>query len=403
MKTNEKGITLITLVVTIVILLILAGIAIASLTGNNGLFTRANQARTNTLDTQNKENTTLEGYEDTINKVIAGTTIPGIDTDITNPIEAMPTGAIVIEGDANEGIVIRDENGNEWVWVEVPRTTEVYPNAGINLDTDNITDTECNTIYSDLVKYTLAYRSSSYSDTFYSAEQADFTNATEYDTAKNNMLKSIYKYGGFWIGRYEVGDVDATESNTTRTNSTGTSNKAVIKANQIPYNYVSCKEAQELSTSLSTGGKTGSLMFGIQWELTCKFLEIKGGLTQAEIKGGDGIGSTDWGNYNNSSITILRGKFNATPDIATSQWSDTIQGKKNSTILLTTGVSEEAKKMNIYDFAGNVWEWTLETNTSDNTIPCGYRGGVCFLSGSNVPAYIHGSNTSLLRQRRCWL
>lgn len=66
----------------------------------------------------------------------------------------------------------------------MPKTTEVYPTAGINLDTDNITDTECNTIYSDLVKYTLAYRSSSYSDTFYSAEQAGFTNGTEYDIAK---------------------------------------------------------------------------------------------------------------------------------------------------------------------------------------------------------------------------
>ena len=317
----------------------------------------------------------------------------------------MPTGATVIEGDASEGIVIRDKNENEWVWVEVPKTTDVYSSETLSsiVDEDNITDDQCTTIYEDLTKYASAYRQDGFKDTFYSTAQHGFKDATAYNTAKNNMLKSVYENGGFWIGRYEVGDADATESIITRTSSTGASNTAVIKANQIPYNYVSCKEAQELSTSLSTGGKTGSLMFGIQWDLTCKFLEIKGGLTQAEIKGGDGIGSTDWGNYNNSSITILRGKFNATPDIATSQWSDTIQGKKNSTILLTTGASEEAKKMNIYDFAGNVWEWTLETNTSDNTIPCGYRGGVCFLSGSNVPAYIHGSNTSLLRQRRCWL
>ena len=71
-KTNvkEKGITLIALVITIVILLILAGIAIASLTGDNGLFARARQARQNTLDAQNKENETLEGYEDAITSTV---------------------------------------------------------------------------------------------------------------------------------------------------------------------------------------------------------------------------------------------------------------------------------------------------------------------------------------------
>ena len=45
MKTREKGITLIALVVTIIVLLILAGVAIATLTGKNGLITRAKQEK----------------------------------------------------------------------------------------------------------------------------------------------------------------------------------------------------------------------------------------------------------------------------------------------------------------------------------------------------------------------
>ena len=69
-RIKEKGITLVALVITIIILLILAGIAIASLTGDNGLFARADQARQNTLDAQNKENETLEGYENSIDKVL---------------------------------------------------------------------------------------------------------------------------------------------------------------------------------------------------------------------------------------------------------------------------------------------------------------------------------------------
>ena len=69
-KIKNKGITLVALVITIIILLILAGIAIASLTGDNRLFARANQARQNTLDAQNKENATLQGYEDAIDQVL---------------------------------------------------------------------------------------------------------------------------------------------------------------------------------------------------------------------------------------------------------------------------------------------------------------------------------------------
>ena len=68
-KTN-KGITLVALVITVIILLILAGIVISSLTGDNGLFKRAKEARQNTLDAQNKEKVTLEGYEDTISSTV---------------------------------------------------------------------------------------------------------------------------------------------------------------------------------------------------------------------------------------------------------------------------------------------------------------------------------------------
>ena len=72
MKTKEKlnkGITLIALIVTIVILLILAGIAIAALTGDNGLFTRAQQAKQKTVEAEEKENQIIGDYENTIDKL----------------------------------------------------------------------------------------------------------------------------------------------------------------------------------------------------------------------------------------------------------------------------------------------------------------------------------------------
>ena len=67
---EQKGITLVALVITIIILLILAGISIATLTGENGLFKRAKDAKNNTVDAQTAENTALNSYTDAMNNVL---------------------------------------------------------------------------------------------------------------------------------------------------------------------------------------------------------------------------------------------------------------------------------------------------------------------------------------------
>ena len=52
---NQKGITLIALVITIIVLLILAGVSIAMLTGDNGILSNAQKAQTNTVTKSNEE------------------------------------------------------------------------------------------------------------------------------------------------------------------------------------------------------------------------------------------------------------------------------------------------------------------------------------------------------------
>lgn len=69
------GITLISLVVTIIVLLILAGITITTLTGNNGILTRAQDTKNKTEQAQKDEEKILNSYEDQINEYA------GIDWD----------------------------------------------------------------------------------------------------------------------------------------------------------------------------------------------------------------------------------------------------------------------------------------------------------------------------------
>ena len=385
---TAKGITLIALVITIIILLILAIVSIGALTGDNGLIARAQKAKNNTLDAQNLENTTLADLEN----LIETAQITGIDTKVTNPITAMPEGSIIIEGDASKGIVIKDKNENEWVWVEVPKT--IYTNSAYLTDATTPTS---NTDYTNIEKimqnYVAAYRQNGYKDEWYSEEQHGLKQ-TQYNELKQKMLTSVYENGGFWIGRYEVGDATATENNIKISNRRNDiSNVAVLKMNQIPYNCVTCAQAQTISTNMATGGKTGSLLFGIQWDLTCKFLE-KAGLTESNIKGGDSVGSTNWGNYANSSINLVRGKYNINPGDTSNEWILNENGTKNGRFLLTTGASDDTNKMNIYDLAGNEWEWTLEY-TSNTSNPCTRRGGFYYYDGNVSYAAIHNYNDAL--------
>ena len=74
-RKNSKGITLIALVITIVVLLILAGITIAALNGDNGILTRAKEAKEKTIKAQQEEIAELRKIEDNINENISNTVV----------------------------------------------------------------------------------------------------------------------------------------------------------------------------------------------------------------------------------------------------------------------------------------------------------------------------------------
>ena len=93
---NEFGITLIALIVTIVVLLILAGVTISTLTGNNGIITRANQAKTETEQAEKEEKYDLEKQADFINEYANGIEVEQVTDGNPGVLETEGTNTYVI-------------------------------------------------------------------------------------------------------------------------------------------------------------------------------------------------------------------------------------------------------------------------------------------------------------------
>ncbi len=323
----------------------------------------------------------------------------------------------------NDGLVIRDSNGNEYVWIEVPKS--LYANSSYNTKTTTAdqkptSSTDYDKIEYCLHKYTDYYRRdkngtlTSFKDTYYSDAATGLT-SEQYYAIKQKMLKSVYENGGFWIGRYEAGIT--TNRTASGTPAVAPLSKAGTVENAVyPYTYVTCSQAQTVANMLTTDDYTGSLMFGVQWDLVLKHIEVKEvakGTALATIQNALRSNSTSWGNYSMSSFKIDRGKYakfsseggtwknfdTALANCVT--YANGISTKIGSNsfsngILLTTGASDACKKMNIYDLAGNTWEWTLEYAYS--SLPCTYRGGSYGApSGGtkNVSGRSQGSTTAM--------
>ena len=387
MKKN-KGITLVALVVTIVVLLILAGVSINLVLGNNGIIAKAKAAETKSAEASENDlkgmNSLIEQMESTLN----GSGNGGKTEPETVPYLPSDDFHYDTSTSIDTGLVIQDGSGNEYVWVVVPRTTAVYKTTGLGKTT--FTDADYTSIEKDLKDYTSTYSETGYSDTWYADNKNEgWLSETEYKTLKNSMLKSVYENGGFYVGRYEAG-IGTNRTSKSATNSDGKytiegMSIPVSKADAYPYTYVTRTQAQNLANNVNSGTKTSSLMFGVQWDLVLAFMSKD----TAKITSTDDLttNSTTIGNYNDNLWTIKNAKaqyssnsgstFNACPN--------PFKKESNSSILLTTGADSSFSVQNIYDIAGNVSEWTLEW-TSSTGYSCTFRGGSYIYNGSNIPA-----------------
>ena len=205
------------------------------------------------------------------------------------------------------------------------------------------------------------------------------------------MYESVRKYGGFYIGRYEAGG-----SELDKTTNFGRGDMSVTMA-KAPYNGVPW--TIELSMDRDNGGAVelsrkfypksnlkygvvSTLTYGVQWDTTLSWIK--------SVKGEDFdlLDSTQYGNYENTIKSIQ--DFNKNSKYARAIWNASVSGfydvgpwKKSTefttsgTYMMTTGALKFANVCNIYDMAGNMFEWTME---GYSTWGRARRGG-CF--GSN--------------------
>ena len=358
-----------------------------------------------------------EAYEkqfnnlDEIREEIIG--LPG--TNETQPYYPSSEFKRVKRTNLDNGLVIEDGNGNQYVWVEVPKS--LYNN--IKYNSNDAKKPSSSTDYANieycLQQYTATYRNgTSNSDVYYPDDKnvGWFADATAYNNLKNSMLKSVYENGGFYVGRYEAG-IAENRTSKSATNSDGKYTiegmpTPVTKADAYPYTYVTRTQAQNLASNVNSGTKTSSLMFGVQWDLVLAFMSkdtAKITSTDVLTKNSTTIGNdrdsvfqlSQTGKYATFSNWTLSSTWNpsTTPTInfVDSSRNKIAQSSGGNGILVTTGTSEKNKVMNIYDVAGNVDEWTLE-NTSDTSYPCASRGGSYGVTGSVYPvAYRYDNST----------
>ena len=211
------------------------------------------------------------------------------------------------------GVVIEDKDGNQFVWVPVATLAD-------------------------------------YKRTWYTGYGA-FSGYSE--ALPEDEKTSVERYKGFYIGRYEAGDKENTEAKTLRS-SNDVTKTVTIKANQAPYNYVTRTQAISLAEGFKKqqGYKAKTkLVSSYAWDTTIAFLQ--------KVNSDYGSSSEE-GNYYDTTFSYT--------DIT----GATKTKASDSEVLVPTG--QTTPVCNIYDMGGNVWEWTTESYSS-TTYPYAKRGG----------------------------
>ena len=252
----------------------------------------------------------------------------------------IPADFIHTEGTWNSGYVIKQAStGNEFVWV--PCVTE-----------------QSKVKSGDTVVTFGKITTGKYNSSNYGLLPTD-TTVTKEDESVTEIKNSVENYQGFYIARYEAGIEGTTISTTTNdTIKQDLTQKPVSKPNVGVWNYITRTNAITVSKAMvdkTTTGVNSTLISGEAWDTTLAWIS-KTDSTYAE-------NSAEKGNYTG---TIAK-----------------------------TANSVDYTVNNIYDMAGNVWEWTTENSMYKNNSYLIYRGGDYSCVGSDSSAAYRTSITNV--------
>ena len=403
-KRKNEGITLIALVITIIVLLILAGVTIATLMGDNGILTKANEAKKQNEIAEVKERAQLdiaswvadkmENGEDAIVdtpdlvKSILDTANPDVNNryykDVTDKGVVtlndyiVPIGELYTNGTGytQAGTEV-EEKPSDWESTQVtaiadgegdviPLPDNFYYVGGTKSEgiviSDNSTDAKKGTSHEvaqtlqgnqfvwipvenddDFQRYD-GYYDGGFSDGIVAKCEEPYTGGYSTEQDEYDAMKtSVAMYNGFYVGRYEAG--------TTGSNGTGIRGDLVVKQGANVYNYIGWSDSDDMTDE--TGGAvevakgmyskgrgdsvTSTLIYGVQWDAIMQFID----------SGYENEDGTLTGYVANSA-----GRGNYDEDKNTNPW------RGDPTV---TGASADYEEKNIYDLAGNVFEWTMES------------------------------------------
>ena len=254
------------------------------------------------------------------------------------------------ESSIENGLVVTDGSENEWVWIPVSSVDFSAMFGTANDDGWTMSGTDVKTKYKANSAIIAGITRENPGTTSYYREP-DVLNNDSYDKNTTNlsaaglgsnisematnlrndykaMMDSVKKNGGFYVGRYEIG---------------GSISETLVQKGKIVITNTNWYNLYKACKSFSSGNVESRMIWGCQWDQVCRFISTyKEG---NETKTRSLKNSITYGNYSNSD----------TPANVTGA------GSKQS-----TGFSEYWKTNNIYDLAGNCWEWTQEAFSTDN-------------------------------------
>ena len=405
------GITLIALVVTIVVLLILAGITISLVFSENGIIAKAREAAEKTNQAAINEQVhmnELAGYLENALNEIGGSgeeptppesegcpveefekwdktsnnkvnAVESVDKVVVPVPKGYTASSVSTENKVSEGFVIYEgeevvndsnkdtarQTRNQFVWVPVANPSEMYGKDEnckkwgklYNFSASGITPlywTEQGNVMS--ITSATSYREpdvvTDEDANNSNLQQAGLDSSATIDTFKaqletefNNMITSVEKYGGFYIGRYETGNLSQEKATVVKNN------------NDIGSQtwYTMYKKAKGIAVN---GNVTSSMIWGSQWDATMRWMYNSGNEEKKKYT----YDSTDKGNYRDTSASRP----------------------------IATGTNDAYAVNNIYDMAGNVSDWTIEAYNTRNRVS---RGGFYNNNGSSSPASYRSSSS----------